>query len=137
VTSKVIAVVLLSASASCFAAHPHDQSKVKIQAAQATLTAGLKDPESVEYKNLRYVTTKDVVCGQYNAKNSFGAYVGFHYFAVDADGAHVMRFPEELPRMHNRAQQLAILNAGQAEAHRVGELCLDSESRSPHTAGTH
>ncbi|MBQ4854060.1 hypothetical protein IMW82_05180 [Rhodanobacter sp. B2A1Ga4] len=49
----------------------------------------LKDPDSVKLKNVRI--SKDNVCGEVNAKNSYGAYVGYTtfygmYFAKDKDG---------------------------------------------------
>lgn len=49
----------------------------------------MKDPRSVELRNLKsYIVTgpvdgaQKVLCGEYNAKNSFGAYTGFHTFYI-------------------------------------------------------
>ena len=65
-----------------------------IPALQAQLTSSLKDPSSVQFRNESFYQTtiehKDgkvpstvAVCGEINAKNSYGAYVGFRrYFSM-------------------------------------------------------
>lgn len=43
----------------------------------------LKDPDSALFRNVRYVHFKDkgrLVCGEYNAKNSYGGYIGYALF---------------------------------------------------------
>jgi hypothetical protein len=47
----------------------------------------MKDPSSVQFRNVSYraTGTLEVVCGEYNAKNSYGGYVGFKIF-VDMPG---------------------------------------------------
>ena len=43
----------------------------------------LKDPDSANFRNVRYVSFKSegrLICGEYNAKNSYGAYVGYRLF---------------------------------------------------------
>lgn len=55
-------------------------------AARAAIAIKLKDPDSLRLQN---VVAKGVspdpakwsICGEYNARNSFGGYVGFHQFA--------------------------------------------------------
>lgn len=57
-------------------------------AAKAAVMASLKDPSSVQWRNVRTKTTTDswgkkkptAVCGEYNAKNGFGGYNGFKDF---------------------------------------------------------
>ena len=66
-----------------------------VEKAKAAVSVNLKDPFSVQYRNVRVVfdvAARDVstdlpfgdkvtlVCGEYNAKNGFGAYGGFHPF---------------------------------------------------------
>lgn len=43
---------------------------------------GLKDPSSAQFRNVRIVSwgSEKVVCGEINAKNSYGGYVGFKRF---------------------------------------------------------
>lgn len=49
--------------------------------AKAVLTRRFKDPESAKFRNL-FISDKGVttLCGEVNAKNSYGAYVGFRRF---------------------------------------------------------
>jgi hypothetical protein len=49
----------------------------------------LKDPNSAEFKDVRWVAGK-ALCGQVNAKNSYGGYVGFKFFVADSDGVYWM-----------------------------------------------
>ena len=44
----------------------------------------LKDPESAQFQNA-FVSTSSVVCGEVNAKNSFGGYSGFKRFISGAN----------------------------------------------------
>lgn len=44
----------------------------------------LKDPDSAIFRNMRlvdYKSTGRIVCGEFNAKNSYGGYVGYKIFA--------------------------------------------------------
>lgn len=43
----------------------------------------MKDPSSTQYRNI--VERNNIVCGEVNAKNSYGAYAGFRRFIVDKD----------------------------------------------------
>lgn len=54
-----------------------------------TLANKMKDPSSVQFRNERVVEYNNghLVCGEYNAKNSYGAYVGFSPFAASPKGA--------------------------------------------------
>lgn len=54
--------------------------ETQIAAAKAAVERTLIDPESVRYRDLHEAPGKGV-CGQYNAKNSYGGYVGFKGFA--------------------------------------------------------
>lgn len=57
-----------------------------ISDAKAAVRAMAKDPDSVQFRNETVRFTGDV-CGEYNAKNSFGAYVGFRPFVYRKDGS--------------------------------------------------
>lgn len=67
------------------AADPYAASKA---AAVAALLAQMKDPTSVQTQNIVAVRRGkwDYVCGEYNAKNGFGGYVGFTKFAWRSNG---------------------------------------------------
>lgn len=47
--------------------------------AKQAVMAKLKDPGSVQWRDLTY-DGRDNVCGYFNAKNSFGGYAGFKRF---------------------------------------------------------
>ena len=66
---------------------------VSIQDAKKTIADSLKDPDSVKFRNVKKSDRTGAVCGEFNAKNSFGAYVGFSPFGVTADGT-VMDAPD-------------------------------------------
>jgi hypothetical protein len=50
--------------------------------AQSYIRATLRDPSSAQFKDLALNMKSHVVCGQYNAKNGFGGYVGFKPFIL-------------------------------------------------------
>lgn len=53
-----------------------------IAAAKEQLISRAKDPASTQFRNMRVyrASTDPTVCGEYNTKNGFGAYVGFTPF---------------------------------------------------------
>lgn len=55
-------------------------------AVQQELSSRTKDPASVQWLNVRSRQVGDawIVCGEFNARNSFGAYVGYLQFAGKA-----------------------------------------------------
>lgn len=58
-------------------------------AAKHVVTQDLKDPESAKFRNLRTVKTDTglrILCGEMNAKNSYGAYTGYVPFVSSIDG---------------------------------------------------
>ena len=56
------------------------ESKLVVNSKNAVIEL-LKDPESARFKNLR-TYNESIVCGEVNAKNSYGGYVGFKRFFV-------------------------------------------------------
>ena len=47
----------------------------------AFVASALKDPSSVQFEEVQ--ENSDVICGEYNAKNGFGAYTGYESFVFD------------------------------------------------------
>lgn len=77
---KIICITLLGLSTSTFA----DTSA--INNAKKIIKNSLKDPDSVQFKDVRAVTNtkgEKSICGSYNAKNSYGGYVGYKEFNSD------------------------------------------------------
>lgn len=60
-----------------------------IEASKASVRDQYKDPFSVQFRDIRIVKieTGYIVCGEANAKNGYGAYVGFKPFAASPSGA--------------------------------------------------
>jgi hypothetical protein len=50
--------------------------------AKVAIAREMKDPDSVQFRNVRVVHLGSLknVCGEVNAKNSYGAYIGFSQF---------------------------------------------------------
>lgn len=50
------------------------------------LTRGLRDPLSAQFRNVRKSEKHDfVICGEMNAKNAYGGYVGFRKFWLNTN----------------------------------------------------
>lgn len=55
----------------------------------------LKDPSSVQYRNDRIVRHADgrvFYCGEINARNALGGYVGFQLFVADTESVAISQF---------------------------------------------
>ncbi|MBB4287409.1 hypothetical protein [Roseospira goensis] len=63
-----------------------------IDGAKEALVKKLRDPESVQWRNIRIVDYAEgrLVCGEYNARNAFGGYVGFQPFASGGQTARML-----------------------------------------------
>jgi hypothetical protein len=60
---------------------------IEITRAEQAIAKDFLDPASAQFRNVRLVDKvkgDDVVCGEVNAKNSYGAYVGFRKFYYSA-----------------------------------------------------
>ena len=55
------------------------QEDPEIAFAKQAFSAGMKDPDSAQFRNLKKFS-QGVVCGEYNAKNGEGAYIGYRVF---------------------------------------------------------
>lgn len=71
-----------------------------IDEAKAAVRNILKDPSSAQFKNLKVNSMGDV-CGQFNAKNSYGGYGDFEYFRYETKkkqltNAEVSRLESEI-----------------------------------------
>lgn len=68
-----------------------------IAKAKSNVTAGFKDSSSVQWRNLFVSGSKLLaLCGEINAKNSYGAYVGFRrFFATSEPMLQEIENPEQ------------------------------------------
>lgn len=61
-----------------------------IARAKNQVLLGLKDPSSVQWRNVRTCgKDKQWAAGEFNAKNSYGGYDGFKPFIYDGERVHV------------------------------------------------
>lgn len=60
--------------------------------AKQVAASRMKDPASAQFRTLvvSRASGERALCGEINAKNAFGAYVGFRPFIADEDGAKFM-----------------------------------------------
>lgn len=69
---------------------PPDQERI-IDAAKEAVARQMKDPWSVRFRDVSVSPKlKSYVCGEVNAKNSFGAYEGFMPFMFNAENGDVI-----------------------------------------------
>ena len=95
---RIMLVALLVVASSAFAAKPvkvamapsADEAlaaaSVKmIDAAKDVIQGGLNDPDSAKFRHVFISPKGRAVCGEVNAKNKMGGYVGFKRFIVARD----------------------------------------------------
>lgn len=104
----LIAIALAAASDLAGAAN---RPSNPISSAKIAVLAVLKDPSSAQFRNI-YISKKtdDVVCGEVNAKNSYGGYNGFKTFIVTLATKSVFI----LDRVGNPQEQVLALQAANA-----------------------
>lgn len=79
--NKYFTAILLSLTATTSFANQNTINTVK-----STIKSTLKDPDSAIFKDVKVVTNskgEKSICGSYNAKNSYGGYVGYKGFSAD------------------------------------------------------
>jgi len=62
--------------------------------AKEAVSREMRDPSSVQFRDVKSVKQADgstAVCGEYNAKNAFGAYVGFERFSYHSGRAYLQK----------------------------------------------
>lgn len=76
-------LLLLFFVISTTSAQEHMETNV-VKAAKEAISRDMKDPNSAQFRDIKQYKNGsfDVVCGEVNAKNSYGAYTGFRPFVV-------------------------------------------------------
>ena len=93
--------------------------------AKQAIERELKDPESVQYRDVR-TFSGGIVCGEFNAKNSLGGYVGFSPFVFNAPG---------LGDLDSRASPIKVAawcNSSPVRTEAIKRMC-DQSLANPHT----
>lgn len=90
-----LAVATLAISAFAFPAFAQKGKDAKFVAdAKRVVSDSFKDPDSAKFRDLgiyqRYNSEQRFLCGEVNAKNSYGAYVGYKSFYYTEGDSHVI-----------------------------------------------
>jgi hypothetical protein len=106
VKTTIAAATAVVAVLACFSASAATPAEAKRYVADA-----MRDPLSVQFRDVR-TYSGGVVCGEYNAKNGYGAYTGFKDFVYIAGPKYTFREPK-------------------ASAHDVATLCTNRPDKFP------
>jgi len=83
--------MLMAFAASLAIAAHADDAKNLIEVTKQAVAQSMKDPDSAQFKNMAVIDGKTrAVCGEVNARNSYGGYVGFRQFYKWEDSANVI-----------------------------------------------
>lgn len=93
--NKIILILALTALSRYSHAQQEDVNQVAIETAQAFFKKTLKDPDSAQFRNIVVRKSSDGkgifgVCGEINAKNSYGGYVGFRPFYFSGNYGEIL-----------------------------------------------
>ena len=64
--------------------------QAQLDVLQSKVRNSAKDPISTQFQKMKLVHNNTELCGEINAKNSYGGYVGFKPFAVTVDGSVIV-----------------------------------------------
>jgi len=117
--------IALSAPAIAEQKNPESPNAARIAAAEKILADGLKDPESAHFRNVQFRSETNAVCGEFNAKNSYGAYVGFKQFTVGEDRVvHRFTSANEI-HASNDGEKMKMLRAAMDDLNVLKQNCAE------------
>ena len=79
--------------------------------AEKTILAGLKDPASAQFRNVKIIEQRDgskSVCGEVNAKNSMGGYAGFRQFSYTSSSGRASIDPASTESFNDRFASVTV-----------------------------
>lgn len=65
-----------------------EEEAVKVETLKQVVLSRLKDPGSAQFSGLRLSKSGLALCGEVNAKNSYGGYTGAKLFVADDEGVY-------------------------------------------------
>ena len=86
IVSLLLAVLLVGAVCAAVFAYTKHGREEEIAVKHAPLLASLKDAGSVQFRNEHFVKGYPYLCGEVNAKNEMGGYVGFTRYVSHSEG---------------------------------------------------
>lgn len=87
-SKSVFAILLVSASALMLAGCGKSKLELRAETLKNRVATTLNDPQSAQFRNIKLSelsADEKFLCGEINAKNQLGGYVGFRPFAVSDD----------------------------------------------------
>ncbi len=84
-------ILLTMLACTCLSSNAYADDSALLKRAKAAVKEQLNDADSAKFRNLK-VRNGDkgkIVCGEVNAKNRFGGYVGFQHFIAIGNSAAV------------------------------------------------
>ncbi len=102
--NPITAALILAAAAAAATATAQEPYSEEIAAVKALIERQLKDPASAQYRDVRAFdqTGTVMVCGDVNAKNSYGGYTGFEGFVFWNDKLTFPGGNNDIVSMHQR-----------------------------------
>lgn len=109
-TNSIASVNQMAASVVAFLSTGTEEQV--IEKAKTTVSNGLRDPGSAQFRNVRVVPYQigKVVCGEVNGKNAYGGYVGFTAFVSGVNQSSMYNKEPEYPAIE-RASNTGLLTA--------------------------
>lgn len=90
ITMKYLVTLFIVLTAHVAAAELNNAEKAALLNARKEVTRNLKDPDSALFRNVYLIVKKGsdkyFVCGEINAKNYYGGYVGYDKFSATGNG---------------------------------------------------
>lgn len=84
-SKSVLAILLVSASALMLTGCGKSKLVLREETLKNRVATTLNDPQSAQFRNIKLSADEKFLCGEINAKNQLGGYVGFRPFAVSDD----------------------------------------------------
>ncbi|MBU0523586.1 MAG: hypothetical protein KJ643_15235 [Gammaproteobacteria bacterium] len=89
-------------------------------AAKKSIAARYKDPDAVQFKGLVLDWQQQHICGELNAKNAYGGYIGYERFRADLNGSGANTTVTNVRTQMDMAKQLrSDVETGQLTAPRA------------------
>lgn len=79
--------------------------------AEKAMLANLKDPGSAQFRKMKVIEQSDgskSVCGEVNAKNSMGGYVGYRLFAYVASSGSARMLPDNTDSVDDQLASVSV-----------------------------
>jgi len=90
---RLLVLLALAVPTTAFSATPPSKASKDFDAAKVLVVKSfvanrLKDPDAAKFRGVK--VKWDTVCGEVNAKNSYGGYVGYRrFYAIDGSDLHM------------------------------------------------